>query len=171
MLADIKKDTTDWQLAYTDVEEEPVYLPGRIPNLIVNGTSGIAVAMACSFAPHNLNEVMDAASFLTKNPEADIKELLNYIPGPDFPTGGTIINKEELPSAYLTGKGRARIRGEYTIESDKKGDRIVFTSIPYKVSKEDLVQEIDKLCEEGKFEGIEFKLISADGLNFKLHKI
>ena len=154
MLADIKKDTTDWQLAYTDVEEEPVYLPGRIPNLIVNGTSGIAVAMACSFAPHNLNEVMDAASFLTKNPEADIKELLNYIPGPDFPTGGTIINKEELPSAYLTGKGRARIRGEYTVESDKKGDRIVFTSIPYKVSKEDLVQEIDKLCEEGKFEGI-----------------
>ena len=154
MLADIKKDTTDWQLAYTDVEEEPVYLPGRIPNLIVNGTSGIAVAMACSFAPHNLNEVMDAASFLTKNPEADIKELLNYIPGPDFPTGGTIINKEELPAAYLTGKGRARIRGEYTIESDKKGDRIVFTSIPYKVSKEDLVQEIDKLCEEGKFEGI-----------------
>ena len=154
MLADIKKDTTDWQLAYTDVEEEPVYLPGRIPNLIVNGTSGIAVAMACSFAPHNLNEVMDAASFLIKNPEADIKELLNYIPGPDFPTGGTIINKEELPSAYLTGKGRARIRGEYTVESDKKGDRIVFTSIPYKVSKEDLVQEIDKLCEEGKFEGI-----------------
>jgi DNA gyrase subunit A len=154
MLADIKKDTTDWQLAYTDVEEEPVYLPGRIPNLIVNGTSGIAVAMACSFAPHNLNEVMDAASFLTKNPEADIKELLNYIPGPDFPTGGTIINKEELPAAYLTGKGRARIRGEYTVESDKKGDRIVFTSIPYKVSKEDLVQEIDKLCEEGKFEGI-----------------
>ena len=154
MLADIKKNTTDWQLAYTDVEEEPVYLPGRIPNLIVNGTSGIAVAMACSFAPHNLNEVMDAASFLTKNPEADIKELLNYIPGPDFPTGGTIINKEELPAAYLTGKGRARIRGEYTVESDKKGDRIVFTSIPYKVSKEDLVQEIDKLCEEGKFEGI-----------------
>ena len=154
MLADIKKNTTDWQLAYTDVEEEPVYLPGRIPNLIVNGTSGIAVAMACSFAPHNLNEVMDAASFLTQNPEADIKELLNYIPGPDFPTGGTIINKEELPAAYLTGKGRARIRGEYTVESDKKGDRIVFTSIPYKVSKEDLVQEIDKLCEEGKFEGI-----------------
>ena len=154
MLADIKKDTVDWQLAYTDVEEEPVYLPGRIPNLIVNGTSGIAVAMACSFAPHNLNEVMDAAIHVIQNPECDIKEILNYISGPDFPTGGLIINKDELPAAYLTGKGRARIRGEYKIESDKRGDSIVFTSIPYKVSKEDLVKEIDKLCDEGKLEGI-----------------
>lgn len=154
MLADIKKDTVDWQLAYTDVEEEPVYLPGRIPNLIVNGTSGIAVAMACSFAPHNLNEVMDAAIHVTQNPNCDIKEILNYISGPDFPTGGLIINKDELPAAYLTGKGRARIRGEYKIESDKRGDNIVFTSIPYKVSKEDLVKEIDKLCDEGKLEGI-----------------
>ena len=154
MLADIKKNTVDWQLAYTDVEDEPVYLPGRIPNLIVNGTSGIAVAMACSFAPHNLSEVMDAATFLTQNPNCDVKEILNYISGPDFPTGGVIINKDELPTAYLTGKGRARIRGEYKIESDKRGDSIVFTSIPYKVSKEDLVAEIDKLCEEGKFEGI-----------------
>ncbi len=154
MLADIKKDTVDWQLAYTDVEDEPVYLPGRIPNLIVNGTSGIAVAMACSFAPHNLNEVMDAAIHVTQNPNCDIKEILNYISGPDFPTGGLIINKDELPAAYLTGKGRARIRGEYKIESDKRGDSIVFTSIPYKVSKEDLVKEIDKLCEENKIEGI-----------------
>ena len=154
MLADIKKDTVDWQLAYTDVEDEPVYLPGRIPNLIVNGTSGIAVAMACSFAPHNLNEVMDAAIHVTQNPNCDIKEILNYISGPDFPTGGLIINKDELPAAYLTGKGRARIRGEYKIESDKRGDSIVFTSIPYKVSKEDLVKEIDKLCEEGKLEGV-----------------
>ena len=154
MLADIKKDTVDWQLAYTDVEDEPVYLPGRIPNLIVNGTSGIAVAMACSFAPHNLNEVMDAAIHVVNNPDCDVKEILNYISGPDFPTGGLIINKDELPSAYLTGKGRARIRGEYTVESDKRGDKIVFTSIPYKVSKEELVTSIDKLCEEGKFEGI-----------------
>lgn len=154
MLADIKKDTVDWQNAYTDEEQEPVYLPGRVPNLIVNGTSGIAVAMACSFAPHNMNEVMDAAIHVAQNPGCDIKEILNYISGPDFPTGGIIINKDELPAAYLTGKGRARIRGEYVVESDKKGDSIVFTSIPYKVSKEDLVKEIDKLCEEGKLEGI-----------------
>ena len=154
MLADIKKNTVDWQLAYTDAEDEPIYLPGRIPNLIVNGTSGIAVAMACSFAPHNLNEVMDAAVHVVSNPDCDIKEILNYISGPDFPTGGTIINKDELPTAYLTGKGRARIRGEYTVESDRRGDSIVFTSIPYKVSKEDLVKEIDKLCEEGKLDNI-----------------
>lgn len=154
MLADIKKNAVDWQLAYTDAEEEPVYLPGRIPNLIVNGTSGIAVAMACSFAPHNLNEVMDAAVHIAQNPGCEAKEILNFISGPDFPTGGLIINKDELPAAYLTGKGRARIRGEYVVESDKKGDTIVFTSIPYKVSKEDLVAEIDKLCEEGKLENI-----------------
>ena len=154
MLADIKKNAVDWHLAYTDAEEEPIYLPGRIPNLIVNGTSGIAVAMACSFAPHNLNEVMDAAVHVAQNPGCEAKEILNFISGPDFPTGGLIINKDELPAAYLTGKGRARIRGEYVVESDKKGDSIVFTSIPYKVSKEDLVQEIDKLCEEGKLDNI-----------------
>ena len=154
MLADIKKNTVDWQLAYTDVEDEPTYLPGRIPNLIVNGTSGIAVAMACSFAPHNMNEVMDAACHVLNNPNCDVKDILQFIAGPDFPTGGTIINKDELPAAYLTGKGRARIRGEYVVESFKSGDRIVFTSIPYKVSKKDLIEDIDKLCEEGKIEGI-----------------
>ena len=154
MLADIKKNTADWQLAYTDEEEEPVYLPGRIPNLLVNGTSGIAVAMACSFAPHNLNEIMDAATHLLENPNCEIKDLLNYISGPDFPTGGLIVNKDELPAAYMTGKGRARIRGEYVIESHKGQDTIVFTSIPYKVSKEDLILEIDKLCEDGVLEGI-----------------
>ena len=155
MLADIKKDTVDWQLAYTDEENEPVYLPGRIPNLLVNGTTGIAVAMACSFAPHNLKEIMDAVIFALNNPSYETKDLLNFVKGPDFPTGGVIINKDELATAYITGKGRARIRGEYVIESDKNGkDSIVFTSIPYKVSKSTLITDIDKLCEEGKIEGI-----------------
>lgn len=154
MLQDIKKDTADWQLAYTDEEKEPIYLPGRIPNLIVNGTSGIAVAMACSFAPHNLNEVMDAAIYLLNNPDCEVKDLLNYIQGPDFPTGGLIINKNELIDTYTTGKGRARIRGEYTIESSNSRDSIVFTSIPYKVSKVDLITEIDKLCENGTLDGV-----------------
>ena len=154
MLADIKKNTVDWQNAYTDEEEEPIYLPGRIPNLIVNGTSGIAWAMACSFAPHNLTEVMDATIHILENPECPVKDVLNYITGPDFPTGGLVVNKDELPSAYLTGKGRARIRGEYVVESDKRGDTIVFTSIPYKVSKEVLVVKIDELCNEGKLNGI-----------------
>lgn len=154
MLADIKKNTVDWQNAYTDEEQEPVYLPGRIPNLIVNGTSGIAWAMACSFAPHNLTEVMNAAIHVLENPDCPVKDVLNYIQGPDFPTGGLVVNKDELPSAYLTGKGRARIRGEYKIESDRKGDSIVFTSIPYKVSKEVLTVKIDELCNEGKITGI-----------------
>lgn len=155
MLANIKKDAVNWQLAYTDEEEEPVYLPGTFPNLLVNGTSGIAVAMACSFAPHNLNEIMDAAIHVLENPTCEVKELLNYVSGPDFPTGGLIINKDELATAYITGKGRARMRGEYTIETDKSGrDSIVFTSIPYKVSKEQLVIEIDKLCETGVLDGI-----------------
>ena len=155
MLADIKKDTIDWQLAYTDEEYEPVYLPGRIPNLLVNGTSGIAVAMACSFAPHNLKEIMDAACYVAEHPECNVKDLLQFVSGPDFPTGGLIINKDELATAYLTGKGRARIRAEYKIESQKGGkDSIVFTSIPYKVSKSDLIAEIDQLCEEKKIEGI-----------------
>ena len=154
MLADIKKNAVDWQLAYTDEEEEPTYLPGLIPNLLVNGTMGIAVALACSFAPHNLNEIMNASIKLLENPEATIKDLMEIITGPDFPTGGLLINKDELYTAYSTGKGRARIRGEYHIESDKGKDSIVFTSIPYKVSKEDLIIEIDKLCEEGKIEGV-----------------
>lgn len=154
MLADIKKNTVDWQLAYTDEEEEPVYLPGRIPNLIVNGTSGIAWAMACSFAPHNLREVMDAIIHVLNNPDCEVKELLNFITGPDFPTGGLLINKDELATAYLTGKGRARVRGEYKIESNKNGDSIVFTSIPYKVSKEKLIKDLDKLCEDGIINGV-----------------
>ena len=154
MLADIKKDTIDWINAYTDEEQEPVYLPGKIPNLLVNGTTGIAVGMACSFAPHNLNEVMDAAIHVLSNPECDIKELFNFITGPDFPTGGLLINKDELAAAYLTGKGRARVRGEYHIESDKTGDTIVFDSIPYKVSKDNLTIELDKLCESGELNGV-----------------
>ena len=154
MLADIKKNTVDWQNAYTDEEQEPVYLPGKLPNLIVNGTSGIAWAMACSFAPHNLIEVMDAAIYVLQNPDCEVAELLNFITGPDFPTGGLLINKDELKTAYLTGKGRARVRGEYTIESNKSGDSIVFTSIPYKVSKEKLTVDLDKLCESGEISGI-----------------
>ena len=154
MLADIKKNTCNWQPAYTEEEDEPIYLPGIFPNLIVNGTTGIAVAMACSFAPHNINEVMDAIIHLTENPEVEIKDLLQFVKGPDFPTGGTIINKDELTTAYLTGKGRARIRAEYVIETKAGKDSIVFTSIPYKVSKIDLIAEIDKLCEEKKLEGI-----------------
>ena len=154
ILRDIKKNTVDWNSAYTEEEEEPVYLPGIIPNLLVNGTTGIAVAMACSCAPHNLNEIMDACIKVLNEPDVKVKDLLNIVNGPDFPTGGLLINKDELATAYTTGKGRARIRAEYKIETKNGKDSIVYTSIPYKVSKESLIEDIDKLCEEKKIEGI-----------------
>ena len=154
ILRDIKKNTVDWNSAYTEEEEEPVYLPGVIPNLLVNGTTGIAVAMACSFAPHNLNEIMDACIKVLNEPNVKVKDLLNIVNGPDFPTGGLLINKDELATAYTTGKGRARVRAEYKIETKNGKDSIVYTSIPYKVSKESLIEDIDKLCEEKKIEGI-----------------
>ena len=154
ILRDIKKNTVDWNSAYTEEEEEPVYLPGVIPNLLVNGTTGIAVAMACSFAPHNLNEIMDACIKVLNEPDIKVKDLLNIVNGPDFPTGGLLINKDELATAYTTGKGRARVRAEYKIETKNGKDSIVYTSIPYKVSKESLIEDIDKLCEEKKIEGI-----------------
>lgn len=154
ILRDIKKNTVDWNSAYTEEEEEPVYLPGVIPNLLVNGTTGIAVAMACSFAPHNLNEIMDACIKVLNEPDVKVKDLLNIVNGPDFPTGGLLINKDELATAYATGKGRARVRAEYKIETKNGKDSIVYTSIPYKVSKESLIEDIDKLCEEKKIEGI-----------------
>ena len=153
-LEDIKKNTVDWQTTYAETEKEPVYLPGRFPNLLCNGTTGIAVAMACSFAPHNLNEVIDAAIFYMNNRDATAADLCDYVKGPDFPTGGVVINKNELKTAYTTGKGKARIRGEYIVEKGKTHDTLVFTSIPYKVSKETLAEEIDKLCETKEIEGI-----------------
>lgn len=154
ILRDIKKNTVDWNSAYTEEEDEPVYLPGVIPNLLVNGTTGIAVAMACSFAPHNLNEIMDACIKVLNEPDVKVKDLLNIVNGPDFPTGGLLINKDELATAYTTGKGRARVRAEYKIETKNGKDSIIYTSIPYKVSKESLIEDIDKLCEEKKIEGI-----------------
>lgn len=140
----------DWQPNFSETEDEPIYLPGRFPNLLCNGATGIAVAMACNFAPHNLNEVIDAAIFYMKNRNATTADLCNYIKGPDFPTGGIVINRDELQSVYNTGRGKVRIRGEYVIE----GRKLVFTSIPYKVSKETLIEEIDKLCEAEEIEGI-----------------
>ena len=153
-LEHIKKDTVDWLPNYSETGEEPLYLPGRFPNLLCNGTTGIAVAMACSFAPHNLKEVMNAAIKMLECPNATEDEILSCISGPDFPTGGEIVNKNELRTAYRTGKGRVRIRGTYHVESKGGKDVIVFDTIPYKISKENLIMEIDNLCEEKKLDGI-----------------
>ena len=146
-LADIKKDSVDWIPNFDETAQEPVYLPGLFPNLICNGTTGIAVAMACNFAPHNLNEVIEAIKHYLSGEKEKIYE---DIKAPDFPTGGTIINANDMKDIYRTGKGRVKLRGDYILEKNA----IVFTSIPYKVSKETLQQDIDKLCEEGKLEGI-----------------
>lgn len=154
-LEHIKKDTVDWIPNYSETGEEPVYLPGRFPNLLCNGTTGIAVAMACSFAPHNLNEIMEAAQVvLQSGGNCTEDEILSCIKGPDFPTGGIITNQKELRDAYRTGKGRVRIRGEYHVETKGGRDTLVFDSIPYKISKETLAEAIDLLCEEKKIEGI-----------------
>lgn len=151
----IKKDTVDWIPNFDETAEEPVYLPGMFPNLLCNGTTGIAVAMACTFAPHNLGEVMDAAIAYLQGKATTSADLLNYIKGPDFPTGGLIINEKEFRSAYTSGKGRVRLRAEYVVEKNKNGtETLVFTSIPYKVSKESLMADMDALCEEGKLTGI-----------------
>lgn len=152
-LEHIKKDTVDWIPNYSETGEEPVYLPGRFPNLLCNGTTGIAVAMACSFAPHNLKEIMAAAQKVLSGDYTE-DEVLDCIVGPDFPTGGIVVNKKELRDGYRTGKGRVRIRGEYHVETKNGKDTVVFDSIPYKISKENLILEIDTLCEEKKIDGI-----------------
>jgi len=155
-LEHIKDDAVDWVDNFDETEKEPVYLPGKFPNLMCNGTTGIAVAMACNFAPHNLKEIMDAAIWVEENGKENViaDDLMQFVKGPDFPTGGIIVNQKELKSVYSTGKGRVRLRGEYTIENKNGYETIVFTSIPYKVSKEQLSSEIDALCEEGKLTGI-----------------
>lgn len=153
-MSDIKKQVVNFLPNYSESGYEPEYLPGLFPNLLCNGTTGIAVAMACSFAPHNLNEVMNAIIDAVDSGVYDCDRIMTFISGPDFPTGGVIINKNELPQIYKTGKGRVRIRGEYTVETKGSSEVLIFTSIPYKVSKEQLAIDINELCESKQIEGI-----------------
>lgn len=156
MLNDINKDVVDMKLNFSEDEEEPMVLPALFPNLLANGTIGIGVAMACSFAPHNLNELCSAIVAQIKNSEISIEDLCGYIKGPDFPTGGTIINKSELINAYKTGKGRVRVRAKYEVEKINKRDGLVFYEIPFGVSKEKIIKSIVD-CSDGdnkKIEGI-----------------
>ena len=150
-MENIKDKVVDFLPNYSETLEEPKYLPGRFPNLLCNGTSGIAVAVACNFAPHNLREVMSATIHRLKNKDCKVADLLNFIQGPDFPTGGQIINKKDLGVIYRTGKGKVVMRGEYKIEKKKF---LIFTSMPYKVSKEKLLIDINTLCDESKIEDI-----------------
>ncbi|MFN3739420.1 MAG: DNA gyrase subunit A, partial [Thermodesulfovibrionales bacterium] len=154
LLADIDKDTVDYIPNFDETTEEPVVLPTKIPNLLINGSSGIAVGMATNIPPHNLGEVIDALVRLLDEPNTTIEELISLLKGPDFPTGGIIYGTQGIREAYLHGKGLIKIRARARIERDKKGDRVVITEIPYQVNKAQLLKKIAELIRDKKFEGI-----------------
>lgn len=160
MLADLDKDTVDWEDNYDGSEKMPSVLPARIPNLLVNGITGIAVGMATNMAPHNLTEVLNACLAYANNQNISTDELITHITGPDFPTGGVIYGRSGIMDAYRTGKGRLHLRGRYHIEAmgesgaNKDRERIVFTEIPYQVNKAKLIEQIAHLVNDKKLEGI-----------------
>ncbi len=155
MLLDIDKETVDFQLNFDDTIEEPTVLPAKVPNLLINGASGIAVGMATNMPPHNLSEVVDGTVAFIDNPEITIEELMNFIKAPDFPTGGLIYGYEGVKEAYNTGKGRIVMRGEATVEGEDSGKQtIIVTSIPYQVNKAEMIKRTADLVNEKKIEGI-----------------
>lgn len=154
MLADIDSDTVDFQPNYDNSRREPVVLPTRFPNLLVNGASGIAVGMATNMPPHNLSESIDASVALLENPEMTIPELMKYITAPDFPTGGIIYGYNGVKDAYETGRGRIIIRAKAEIESEANHESIIVTEIPYGVNKAELIKYIADLVNEKKLDGI-----------------
>ena len=156
LLADLEKDTVEWEDNYDGSERIPQVMPTRIPNLLINGTTGIAVGMATNMAPHNMTEVVNACLAYANNPNISIEGLMEHISGPDFPTGGIIYGKSGIVDAYRTGKGRLHIRGKYHFEEDPKNGRttIVFTEIPYQVNKARTIERIAELVKEKKLEGI-----------------
>ena len=151
MLRDLDKDTVPFSLNFDDTMKEPDMLPSRYPNLLVNGASGIAVALATNIPPHNLGETIDGVVAYYKNPQISLEEMMQYIKGPDFPTGGFCSNGEELEQAYLTGRSKIKVRAKTEIEREKSGKcRIVITELPYQVNKATLLEKIQKLREEKK---------------------
>ena len=155
IIDDIEKDTVSFKSNYDETEKEPVVLPSQFPNLLVNGAGGIAVGMATSIPPHNLGEVIDGTLALIKNKDIKINELMKYIPGPDFPTGGIIIGKDIIKQGYKSGRGSFKIRGDVNVENLKNGkDRIIISSIPYQVNKSNLNERIAELVRDKKIEGI-----------------
>ncbi|MBC3888482.1 DNA gyrase subunit A [Acetobacterium paludosum] len=155
MLRDINKETVDFVPNFDESEQEPSVLPSRFPNLLVNGSSGIAVGMATNIPPHNMGEVIDGAVAFIDNPDITIDELMKHIKGPDFPTAGIILGKSGIKSAYQTGRGRIKVRGKVRIETTKKGKKqIIISEIPYMVNKAKMVEKIAELVKEKKIEGI-----------------
>lgn len=155
MLEDIDKDTINWRPNYDEKHREPVVLPAKVPNLLINGSSGIAVAMATNIPPHNLGEVIDALLNLIDNPKVGDDELMEFLPGPDFPTGGIIVGKGGIKEAYTTGRGTIVLQGRATIENIAGGrTAIIITELPYQVSKEQLIVQIANLVQNRKLDGI-----------------
>ncbi|MFK0525337.1 DNA gyrase subunit A [Paenibacillus illinoisensis] len=154
MLRDINKDTIDFQPNYDGEESEPVVLPARFPNLLVNGVGGIAVGMATNIPPHNLGEVIDGVQAMIKNPDITSMELMDYIHGPDFPTAGYILGRSGIRQAYQTGRGSVTMRAKTNIEENNNKARIVVTEIPYQVNKARLVEKIAELVRDKKIDGI-----------------
>ncbi len=155
MLRDIQKETVDYSLNFDETLEEPKVLPSRFPNLLVNGSNGIAVGMATSIPPHNLREVIDGTIQYMEDPEIELEELMNCVQGPDFPTGATIIGREGVLEAYRTGRGRAKVRAKATIEQMDKGrQHIIVTELPYQVNKAKLIEKMAHLVRDKKIEGI-----------------
>ncbi len=155
LLRDIDKETVDFVPNFDESLKEPAVLPSRFPNLLVNGSNGIAVGMATSIPPHNLGEVIDATVHLIDNPECMVEDLIKYIQGPDFPTAAIIMGKESIADAYRTGRGKVKVRSRAVIEELPKGrQQIVVTEIPYQVNKAKLVERIAELVKEKKLEGI-----------------
>ncbi|MGH7892780.1 MAG: DNA gyrase subunit A, partial [Thermodesulfobacteriota bacterium] len=156
MLADLEKETVDFVPNYDGGEKEPLVLPAKIPNLLLNGSSGIAVGMSTNIPPHNLNELIDAVVAQAGNPDITLDELMTHIPGPDFPTGGFITGRAPIREAYETGRGIIRIRAKARIERQKKGDKeiIIVSEIPYQVNKVKLIERIAELVKDEKIKGI-----------------
>ncbi|MEM6854331.1 MAG: DNA gyrase subunit A, partial [Planctomycetota bacterium] len=155
MLDDLKLDTVDWQENYDATRDEPTVLPGKFPNLLVNGSLGIAVGMATSLPPHNLGEVCDAITAVVNNPEIELPELLQIIPGPDFPSGGTIMGRAGIAAAYRTGRGRVTVRAKMHQETSGKQERLVVTELPYQVSKVNgVIDKIVAMNKAGRLEDI-----------------
>ena len=155
MLRDINKDTVDFGNNYDETEREPLVLPARFPNLLVNGTTGIAVGMATNIPPHNLGEVIDATTLLMDNPDATTMELMEVLPGPDFPTGGLVMGKSGIRKAYESGRGSIMVRSKVDIEEMKNGkERIIVTELPYMVNKAKLIEKIADLSREKRIEGM-----------------
>lgn len=154
MLTDIGKDTVDFSTNYDDRLKEPVVLPSRFPNLIVNGSVGIAVGMATNIPPHNLTETVNAVQALIKNPDCTLDELMEHIKGPDFPTGGIIMGRAGIRAAYATGKGKIILRGRAEIEEEKNRHRIIISEIPYMVNKKTMIEKIAELAKDKRIDGI-----------------